>query len=79
MRLPRKQQKLASNCSTQSRLPEIKSKSVHSFEDSKLVSDRHGYSKRLIATNFLTLPDKEHHPKYYRDVGLPVALDTIEV
>ncbi|CAD6589031.1 MAG: hypothetical protein ASARMPREDX12_003568 [Alectoria sarmentosa] len=33
---------------------------------------------RLIATLFLSLPDKKKVPNYYQRVGLPVALDTVE-
>ncbi|KAH0539102.1 hypothetical protein FGG08_004340 [Glutinoglossum americanum] len=33
---------------------------------------------RLIATHFLTLPDKQQHPDYYDTISLPVALDIVE-
>ncbi|MCJ1468954.1 hypothetical protein MMC07_007584 [Pseudocyphellaria aurata] len=33
---------------------------------------------RLIATHFLTLPDRKRIPQYYMEIGLPMALDTIE-
>ena len=32
----------------------------------------------LVATHFLTLPDPEVVPDYYEQIGLPIALDTIE-
>lgn len=35
-------------------------------------------SGRLIATEFLALPDRDDLPEYYDIVKLPVALDTIE-
>ena len=31
-----------------------------------------------VATHFLTLPDPEIVPDYYEQIGLPIALDTIE-
>lgn len=36
------------------------------------------YSGRLVATNFLTLPNKRQLPDYYKIIKLPVALDTIQ-
>jgi hypothetical protein len=38
-------------------------------------SDHRG---RIIATNFLTLPNKRHLPDYYKVTKMPIALDTIE-
>ena len=35
-------------------------------------------SGRLIATEFLTLPDEDELPEYYEVIKLPVALETIE-
>lgn len=35
-------------------------------------------SGRLIATEFLTLPDRDAIPEYYEATKLPLALDTIE-
>jgi hypothetical protein len=32
----------------------------------------------LVATNFLTLPNKRELPDYYRVIKMPIALDTIE-
>ncbi|KAL9126219.1 MAG: hypothetical protein Q9217_004699 [Psora testacea] len=37
--------------------------------------DKHGWA---IATHFLTLPDRDALPQYYKEIGLPIALDTIE-
>ena len=80
-RLLRKQQKLVFNYSRQSRLLEIRSKSIFPGQNTQkktpLTFD--GNSKRLIAISFLTLPDKTQHPEYYQSIGLPIALDTIEV
>jgi hypothetical protein len=36
------------------------------------------YSGRLIAVEFLELPDEEELPEYYDIIKLPVALETIE-
>jgi hypothetical protein len=36
------------------------------------------HSGRLVATNFLTLPNKRELPDYYRVIKMPIALDTIE-
>lgn len=35
-------------------------------------------SGRLVATDFLTLPDRRELPDYYEKIQLPIALDTIE-
>lgn len=35
-------------------------------------------SGRLIAEDFLTLPNKRHLPEYYKIIKMPLALDTIE-
>jgi hypothetical protein len=36
------------------------------------------YSGRLIATAFLELPNKRDLPEYYKEIKMPIALDTIE-
>lgn len=36
------------------------------------------YSGRLIAEDFLTLPNKRQLPEYYKIIKMPLALDTIE-
>ncbi|TQS39378.1 hypothetical protein Golomagni_00095 [Golovinomyces magnicellulatus] len=36
------------------------------------------YSGRLVATNFLQLPNKRLLPEYYQIIKMPIALDTIE-
>ncbi|KHJ32582.1 putative bromodomain containing protein [Erysiphe necator] len=41
----------------------------------KRTSDKNG---RLIATDFLTLPNKRLLPEYYQVIKMPIALDTIE-
>ena len=41
------------------------------------MTDR-GNRGRIIATNFLTLPNKRHLPDYYKVIKMPIALDTIE-
>lgn len=35
-------------------------------------------SGRLIAADFLTLPSRRELPQYYKEIKLPIALDTIE-
>lgn len=44
-------------------------------ESLKAARDKTG---RHIATHFLTLPDKNEIPEYYREILLPIAIDTIE-
>ncbi|KAL1982309.1 hypothetical protein VTN96DRAFT_1467 [Rasamsonia emersonii] len=41
----------------------------------KQSTDKNG---RLIATNFLHLPDRKKNPDYYRAIALPIAIDTVE-
>ncbi|KAH8813171.1 Bromodomain-containing protein-like protein [Xylogone sp. PMI_703] len=44
-------------------------------EHLKKTTDKSG---RLVATNFLTLPNKRQLPDYYKIIKMPVALDTIQ-
>ncbi|CRG92211.1 Protein polybromo-1 [Talaromyces islandicus] len=39
-------------------------------------TDKNG---RLIATNFIQLPDKRRHADYYKVITLPISLETVEV
>ncbi|KAI9880143.1 MAG: hypothetical protein M1830_005172 [Pleopsidium flavum] len=41
----------------------------------KQACDKRG---RPIATSFLALPDKDQIPEYYKEIALPIAIDTVE-
>ncbi|KAK8203752.1 Bromodomain-containing protein [Phyllosticta capitalensis] len=50
-------------------------KGMKFIETMKAAKDKNG---RLIATNFLELPDRESLPDYYEEIKLPIAFSTIE-
>ncbi|KAK8164438.1 Bromodomain-containing protein [Phyllosticta citrichinensis] len=50
-------------------------KGIKFVETMKAAKDKNG---RLIATNFLELPDRDSIPEYYEEIKLPIAFSTIE-
>ncbi|KAK7545686.1 Bromodomain-containing protein [Phyllosticta citricarpa] len=50
-------------------------KGIKFVETMRAAKDKNG---RLIATNFLELPDRDSIPEYYEEIKLPIAFSTIE-
>ncbi|KAL1972139.1 hypothetical protein VTN31DRAFT_7358 [Thermomyces dupontii] len=70
-----KRQKVSQDEPSIQTLEDIKKAGLDLLEQIKRATDKTG---RLIATDFLHLPDKKEYPDYYEVIALPIALDTIE-
>lgn len=59
-------------------MPPTRRKCSNEADKIPAITSSHSHSGRLIATEFIELPDRDELPDYYEFTKLPVSLETIE-